>query len=255
MLEKIVLSAMLFLTPPKELEELENDLLAKGYNDHTVKQMVEEYEKDREVINRFEVNPEKKSREGKIRYTDYRQILGVERLKQELPPFIENNKDNLLEAQRRYDVDYRYIASIIGVESSFNEVQGDRDVTNTLLTIYDNVPRMKDFAKEQIECLMELDSKKTFEEDVLELEGSYAGAMGAGQFIPCSVLNYYKGDIDELDDAILSVGNYLSKHGWDAQTNSNSYEKKKSILMDYNKSSVYARAVEEIANSVENPSM
>ena len=55
------------------------------------------------------------------------------------------------------------------------------------------------------------------------LQGSYAGAIGYGQFIPSSYLSYavnYKksssSDVDLLDplDAIASVANYLSKHNW-----------------------------------------
>ena len=58
--------------------------------------------------------------------------------------------------------------------------------------------------------------------DPLTLKGSYAGAMGWGQFMPNSYRNYavdYDGD-DFADiwsnptDAIGSVANYFTKHGW-----------------------------------------
>ena len=56
------------------------------------------------------------------------------------------------------------------------------------------------------------------------MKGSYAGAMGYGQFMPSSYRAYaasFEGgsepDIwDDVADAISSVGNYLKAHGWRA---------------------------------------
>ena len=58
---------------------------------------------------------------------------------------------------------------------------------------------------------------------VTDLKGSYAGAMGFGQFIPSSYLAYavdFDNDgrrdlINNPVDAIGSVANYLMRHGWD----------------------------------------
>ena len=54
------------------------------------------------------------------------------------------------------------------------------------------------------------------------MKGSYAGAMGYGQFISSSYLAYaidYDGDsyadlFGSKEDAIGSIANYLSIHGW-----------------------------------------
>ena len=56
----------------------------------------------------------------------------------------------------------------------------------------------------------------------LAMKGSYAGAMGYGQFMPSSYRTYatsFEGgsapDIwDDVADAISSAGNYLKAHGW-----------------------------------------
>jgi membrane-bound lytic murein transglycosylase B len=58
--------------------------------------------------------------------------------------------------------------------------------------------------------------------DPAAIKGSYAGAMGYGQFIPTSYLEYaVDGDNDgnrdlwtSPADAIFSVANYFNRHGW-----------------------------------------
>ena len=54
------------------------------------------------------------------------------------------------------------------------------------------------------------------------MQGSYAGAMGYGQFISSSYRAYaidYDGDgyadlFNSVPDAVASIANYLKKHGW-----------------------------------------
>ena len=56
-----------------------------------------------------------------------------------------------------------------------------------------------------------------------ELKGSYAGAMGWGQFMPTSIAQWAKdedrdGRIDlwnSLSDITASVANYFAAHGWE----------------------------------------
>jgi membrane-bound lytic murein transglycosylase B len=60
--------------------------------------------------------------------------------------------------------------------------------------------------------------------DPLSLKGSYAGAMGAPQFMPSNYRRYAvdadaDGHIDlwtNWPDVCASVGNYLKEHGWNA---------------------------------------
>ena len=55
------------------------------------------------------------------------------------------------------------------------------------------------------------------------IKGSYAGAMGYGQFMPSSYQAYsvdFDNDgkiqlIDNVVDAIGSVANYIHRHGWE----------------------------------------
>src|SRR3546814_14666013 len=58
--------------------------------------------------------------------------------------------------------------------------------------------------------------------DILALKGSYAGAMGMGQFMPSSYRNWAKdgdGDgrrdlLDHKPDVFASIANYFVVHGW-----------------------------------------
>ncbi|MEK9995241.1 MAG: lytic murein transglycosylase, partial [Halieaceae bacterium] len=89
-------------------------------------------------------------------------------------------------------------------------------------TLAFDYPRRSAFFTRELEQFLVLawESNK----DPLAMKGSYAGAMGYGQFMPSSYRAYatsFEGgsapDIwDDVADAISSVGNYLKAHGWRA---------------------------------------
>lgn len=87
-----------------------------------------------------------------------------------------------------------------------------------------------------------------------EWVGSFAGAFGISQFLPSSFSRWAytdrkKGkkidlpDLDDPHDAILSVGNYLSKNGW-----GKSRKKKEKALYHYNNSKDYVEAILSIGD-------
>ncbi len=127
----------------------------------------------------------------------------------------------LLETQARAtQVSPQYILAILGVETYFGRITGRYRVIDALTTLaFDYPPRSPFFQSELGEFLLLARDEKL---DPLALLGSYAGAMGTAQFMPSSYRKYAvnadglpRRDLwTEWGDIFASVGNYLSKHGW-----------------------------------------
>jgi len=126
---------------------------------------------------------------------------------------------HLQRASQRFGVEPEYIVGIIGVETRWGRIFGKHRVIDALLTsAVVNKRRSKFFFSELENYLLMTRSEKM---DPLEPKGSYAGAMGYGQFMPSSFRAYavdFDGDgIRDLwnpVDAIGSVANYFAEHGW-----------------------------------------
>ena len=134
--------------------------------------------------------------------------------------FIKKNLKTLERAEKEFGVPKEIITAILGVETRYGKIQGNYRVIDSLLTLgFDYPRRAKFFRKELIDFFL-----LTRENDlnISEIKGSYAGAMGYGQFISSSYRAYaidYDGDeiadlFGSVDDAIGSIANYLFIHGW-----------------------------------------
>ncbi len=128
--------------------------------------------------------------------------------------------EHLQRAEQRYGVPASIITAIIGVETLYGQRMGSYRVVDALATLaFDYPPRSKFFTKE-LEHFLVLSLNNQL--DPLQAKGSYAGAMGYGQFMPSSY-RAYAVDFDDDGladiwnnpvDAIGSVANYLARHGW-----------------------------------------
>lgn len=130
------------------------------------------------------------------------------------------NEALLNRASQVYGVDPEYIVAILGVETYYGRRTGSFPVLEALTTLgFDYEPRANFFRRELEQYLL-LTREESL--DPLTLEGSYAGAMGQGQFISSSYRAYavdFDGDgLRDLwgstADAIGSVANYFKRHGW-----------------------------------------
>ncbi len=134
--------------------------------------------------------------------------------------FWKKHADILSQAEKKYGVDASVIVAIIGVETRYGGNTGSYRVVDALSTLaFAYPPRSKFFRKELEEFLV---LSREEQVDLKEAKGSYAGAMGLGQFIPSSYRSYAV-DMDKdgkrdlwgsMEDILGSVANYLHRHGW-----------------------------------------
>ena len=151
---------------------------------------------------------------------EYRDIFVTTKRTNAGVTFWDENLEALERAQTAYGVDPHIIVSIIGVETYYGRLTGTFRVIDALSTLaFDYPPRAPFFRKELKQFLL---LAKEEGKDPLSLSGSYAGAMGFGQFIPSSYREYavdFDGDgLRDIwgneTDAIGSVANYFKRHGW-----------------------------------------
>ncbi len=151
---------------------------------------------------------------------EYRDIfLNDKRLSQGLE-FYAEHRQTLERAERETGVPAEIIVSIIGVETYYGRNTGSYRVIDALSTLAFDYPPRSSFFTGELKNYLVLTRQQGF--DPLALKGSYAGAMGYGQFMPSSFISYavdFDGDevIDIWNnpvDAIGSVANYFKRHGW-----------------------------------------
>jgi membrane-bound lytic murein transglycosylase B len=160
-----------------------------------------------------------------LKWHEYREIFLKEPRISQGVEFWNEYEPVLAEAERVYGVAPEYVVAILGVETRYGRITGSHRVLDALATLaFDYPPRAAFFRKELTQFLL-----LTREEgrSPLELTGSYAGAMGYGQFIPSSYRAYavdFDGDglrdiWNNPHDAVGSIANYFKRHGWRAGGN------------------------------------
>ena len=133
--------------------------------------------------------------------------------------FIRKHQKTFDKVEKKFGVPKEYIAAIIGVETVYGGNVGKYPVFDTLSTLaFEKNRRNKFFTKELIKFIH---LSKTEKFNPRNVKGSYAGAIGLGQFMPSNYEAYgvdFNGDgritLQQADDAIASVANYLKKNGW-----------------------------------------
>jgi membrane-bound lytic murein transglycosylase B len=151
---------------------------------------------------------------------DYRAIfINEERIKAGAE-FWRQHEDELMRISRATGVPCEILVGIIGVETYFGRITGKYRVLDALATLaFDYPPRSKFFKRELEEFLLLVREESI---EASGASGSYAGAMGAPQFMPSSFRAYAvdfsddgKRDIwTDWSDVIASVANYFVAHGW-----------------------------------------
>jgi membrane-bound lytic murein transglycosylase B len=151
---------------------------------------------------------------------DYRKIFITDKRISEGDTFWHQHATALAKAEAQYGVPAEIIVAILGVETSYGSNVGSYRVVDALSTLAFRYPPRSKFFRSELGHFLALAREEGM--STLNPIGSYAGAMGLGQFMPSSYRAYAvdfdadgKRDIwTNPTDAIGSIANYLARHGW-----------------------------------------
>ena len=158
--------------------------------------------------------------ERALKWHEYRRIFMTDKRIAGGVEFWRKHRQAMGAARTEFGVAEEVITAVIGVETLYGKVLGSHRVLDALTTLAFEYPRRAAFFKGQLTEFLLLVREE--DADPLAFKGSYAGAMGYGQFIPSSY-RAYAVDFDDdgqrdiwrnETDAIGSVANYFAKHGW-----------------------------------------
>jgi len=209
----------------------------------------------------------------KTNYSHNHNELGVRRVRD----FVERNDSILQRIDSMYNVPPEVIASLLWVESKHGTVMGKYHVASVFLSVLlscepeflelnttsvmlqsgidslkiDSIRSVVErkaikkvqWATDQLKAMAAIDRRGAI--NVKTLDGSWAGAFGMTQFLPSSYVSWAvdgNGDgainLNDLDDAMYSVANYLHSNGWGTTT-----AEQRAAVYHYNNSQAYVDAV------------
>ncbi|MCS5590131.1 MAG: lytic murein transglycosylase [Candidatus Thioglobus sp.] len=132
---------------------------------------------------------------------------------------LKQNASLLNKTSQKYGVPAYVLVAFLGLESNYGNYMGNENLVRSLATLaYD--PRRSGFFTKEFIALLKLIDKNIIP---LDAKGSWAGAMGAVQFMPTNVIAYgvdanNDGKVDlwnDKEDIYASAANFLNKLGWE----------------------------------------
>ena len=200
----------------KDSKEVIDELVNEhGFEESYVINVLKQAKKRKTALNSV-ARPAEKTKT----WDDYRAIFLKKKRISDGKKFIQNNITVLERAEKDFGVPKEVITAILGVETDYGNIMGSYKVIDSLTTLGFDDPRRSKFFKSELIQFFILTRENNL--DILKVKGSYAGAMGYGQFISSSYRAYaidFDGDgyvdlFNSLEDAIGSTANYLKRHGW-----------------------------------------
>ncbi|CAN2040521.1 membrane-bound lytic murein transglycosylase B [Candidatus Magnetomoraceae bacterium gMMP-15] len=193
--------------------------------------------------------------------------------------YMNQHAKTLAKVEKSYGVPKEIITAILLVETRLGKFTGNSSVFNTLSTmaalknilvrdkLWSDIPKQRRVSRDQFNKTSQKKSDWAYNElkaylqyvtqekfkflKILNIRGSYAGAMGMSQFIPSSILKYAKdgnGDgkinLFEHKDAIESIANYLKAFDWYPGIKK---DKAFEVIYNYNHSDYYVNTILRIA--------
>ena len=228
-LKSLVLSFACALSLPVMVESARADYSAHPQAQALIDELVAEEGFDRSTLEQVLGQAERKDRileaisrpaEKTKPWYEYREIFVTRQRENEGIEFFDKHRATFERAEAELGVPKEIILAIIGVETYYGRIAGRWRVLDALSTLAFDYPRRSPFFTKELKNYLMLTREQGF--DPVELTGSYAGAMGYGQFMPSSYREYaidFDGDgvVDIWGnpvDAIGSVANYFKRHGW-----------------------------------------
>jgi membrane-bound lytic murein transglycosylase B len=196
------------------MQQLIQRMVAKGFDQDYLVQLFSKVERDDNILAKVRSPAEAKP------WFKYRPIFITEDRIRSGVDFWTRHEKTIQRASKEFGVDPEYIVAIIGVETFYGRHTGKYKVLRSLTTLAMDYPARSKFYTSELEKYLTLIKDEGIKDPTI-LNGSYAGAMGLGQFISSSYINFgvdYNQDghtdLWHPDDAIGSVANYFSRHGW-----------------------------------------
>jgi membrane-bound lytic murein transglycosylase B len=194
------------------IEEL---VAEQGFDRAQLEQVFSEAERQQSILEAIS-RPAEKTKP----WHEYREIFLTEKREREGREFLAAHRDTLARAEAETGVPAEIVVAIIGVETHYGRITGSYRVIDALSTLAFDYPSRSAFFTKELKNYLLLTRDQGL--DPLAMKGSYAGAMGYGQFMPSSYRSYavdFDGDglVDIWNnpvDAIGSVANYFKRHGW-----------------------------------------
>lgn len=194
-----------------------------------IDKMVKEYHFDRQQLHQL-FNTVKSNRsiisyflkpKENLTWSEYKPIFVTEKNAREGVKFWNQHHKILNYAKQHYNIPPSIIVAILGVETRYGEVTGKYRVIDSLSTLSFNHSRRAEFFQKELEQFLLL-CRENPKINPKATMGSYAGALGKVQFMPSSYRllaidashKGYSDLFDNVDDAILSIANYLKYYGW-----------------------------------------
>ncbi|MBN2857073.1 MAG: lytic murein transglycosylase [Candidatus Delongbacteria bacterium] len=189
----------------------------------------------------------------------------------ELKEFSIKYADVLERAEKKYNVNREIIVAVLRKETNLGKVPLKYNPFEVLLaqSLY-AVENPAEDVEERTKNLKRIDRLKNSagnslyhiikyaldnSHDPSEMESNFVGALGFTQFMPFNLHLAVDGggdgraDLSEMNDAIMSIANFLNHNGWNRfyelnRSNKSAIEK---FILRYNSSVTYAESVFEIA--------
>lgn len=198
------------------LNALKAEAIGKGFDAPTVERALA----DVQPINRV-IELDRRQPEFTLTFGGYMDRVISDKRIERGRALLREHADLLAEITAKHQVQPRFLVAFWGLETNFGDYFGAFPVAGSLATLAHD-GRRSAFFREQLLAALDLMSRGDMPIDV---QGSWAGAMGNFQFIPTTYRDFaidYDGDgkrdlWGNLHDAFASAANYLSRSGWNPE--------------------------------------